>query len=334
MEILNTSLRLLAASQVLLFLLLFAASANPLRVRLSGGMLVLGIIGYLINSLFYDNLGWPVSLPLWFCAEMIPASLAVFVWVLFEEDERLPQWMGLCFVLNALVALWWLSNFIGREDFTLSRQLSYLAKALWVFVAITILWLGRELDLVEGRKKLRLVFISVLAALVLSVLLTEVLLGPAVPSWLEVPGMLLIFLTALGVNIAFVKTNPQFRLVGSVPVALEEQQDPVIFELLRRMEDERLYADHDLRVSTLAALLRVPEYQLRKKINQNLGYRNFNQFINKYRIKEAGARLLVERSTPVLTIALDVGFRSISSFNTAFQAQYGQTPTQHRSKHQ
>ena len=60
--------------------------------------------------------------------------------------------------------------------------------------------------------------------------------------------------------------------------------------------------------------------------------RNFNQFVNRYRIEEAGERLLSEARTPVLTIALDVGFRSISSFNTAFQAQFGVSPTQYRAQ--
>ena len=102
--------------------------------------------------------------------------------------------------------------------------------------------------------------------------------------------------------------------------------------LLHRMKNERLYADHDLRVAGLAQLLGVPEYQLRKRINQKLGYRNFNQFVNRYRIAEAGERLLENTQTPVLTIALDVGFRSISSFNTAFQAQYGVSPTRYRAE--
>jgi len=98
------------------------------------------------------------------------------------------------------------------------------------------------------------------------------------------------------------------------------------------MRSERLYADHDLRVASLASMLNVPEYKLRKKINQQLGYRNFNQFVNRYRIEEAGVKLREDMRKPVLSIALDVGFRSISSFNTAFQAQFGVSPTKYRSE--
>ena len=127
--------------------------------------------------------------------------------------------------------------------------------------------------------------------------------------------------------------NPNLILVGDPKelVISEKADDPIIDELLRRMQDERLYADHDLRVASLADIVGIPEYQLRQKINQNLGYRNFNQFVNRYRIEEAGQRLVEDSRSPVLSIALDVGFRSISSFNTAFQTQYGVSPTKYRS---
>jgi len=113
---------------------------------------------------------------------------------------------------------------------------------------------------------------------------------------------------------------------------IELGDDTHVDNLLARMQNERLYADHDLRVGSLADIIGMPEYQLRKKINQSLGFRNFNQFVNGYRIEEAGQRLLSEPRTPVLSIALDVGFRSISSFNSAFQAHFGVSPTAYRSQ--
>ena len=96
------------------------------------------------------------------------------------------------------------------------------------------------------------------------------------------------------------------------------------------MDDGQTYSDHNLRIADLAATLRVPEYQLRRTINRSLGYQNFNQFVNHYRIEAAARRLIAEPRTQVLAIALDVGFRSISSFNTAFRAQHQMTPTDYR----
>jgi len=117
---------------------------------------------------------------------------------------------------------------------------------------------------------------------------------------------------------------------SNIVSSVSEQYDPETKILFERMQRERLYADHDLRVGKLAVMLGLPEYQLRKRINQTLGYRNFNQFVNRFRIEEAGQRLCSDPRLPVLSVALDVGFRSISSFNTAFQNYFGMAPTAYR----
>lgn len=72
---------------------------------------------------------------------------------------------------------------------------------------------------------------------------------------------------------------------------------------------------------------------MRKQINQSLGYTNFNAFLNHYRV-EAARKRLVETSLPVLTIALDVGYGSIASFNRAFKEIAGVTPTAYRTQEQ
>ena len=67
-------------------------------------------------------------------------------------------------------------------------------------------------------------------------------------------------------------------------------------------------------------------------INQGLGHRNFNSFVNGYRIAEVKAALADPRQAevPVLTIALDAGFNSLGPFNRAFKAETGLTPTEYR----
>jgi AraC-like DNA-binding protein len=87
-----------------------------------------------------------------------------------------------------------------------------------------------------------------------------------------------------------------------------------------------------LTIGQLAKELDIQEYKLRQMINSQLGYRNFSDFLNSYRIKETAERLRDEtnKHLPILTIALDVGFRSLSSFNKAFKATFGQTPTEYR----
>ena len=71
------------------------------------------------------------------------------------------------------------------------------------------------------------------------------------------------------------------------------------------------------------------EAALRDLINQELGYRNFNDFLHHHRLQEAAERLARE-DLPVLTIALDCGYGSIGPFNRAFKQRHGVTPTEFR----
>jgi len=102
--------------------------------------------------------------------------------------------------------------------------------------------------------------------------------------------------------------------------------------LQRLMVAERAYRTEDLTVASLAARLAVPEYRLRRLINQRLGHRNFNAYVNGFRLDEARAVLAdpAQRELPVLSIALEAGFQSIGPFNRAFKGATGLTPTEYR----
>lgn len=109
-------------------------------------------------------------------------------------------------------------------------------------------------------------------------------------------------------------------------------EDRLAQALHRLMHEDRHYRSEDLTIARLAEHLAVPEYRLRRLINQRLGHRNFNAFINGYRLAEVRGALAdpAQREVPVLTIALDAGFQSIGPFNRAFKAATGLTPTEFR----
>ncbi len=114
--------------------------------------------------------------------------------------------------------------------------------------------------------------------------------------------------------------------------APDPAEDRLAHALQRLMVVERVYRTQDPTVASLAARLAVPEYRLRRLINQRLKHRNFNAFVNAYRLDEARAALAdpARRGLPVLTIALEAGFQSIGPFNRAFKAATGLTPTEFR----
>jgi AraC-like DNA-binding protein len=126
-----------------------------------------------------------------------------------------------------------------------------------------------------------------------------------------------------------VTTAPGPSIVAQDTGAADQR---LVDALMRLMADERIYRHDNITIGTLATKLAVPEYKLRRLINQRLGYRNFNVFLNNHRIEEAKAALAdpSQAEVPVITIAMDAGFQSLGPFNRAFKATTGVTPTEYR----
>ncbi len=324
----STALSLLAASQVGLFMVMLALSDNPKRVKFTGLMLMAGIVMYLVLPLVDLHFGVRSHSLVWLPGALTSSMLLLFVWFVFEEHEcRLPNVLIGLVTVSVITSIYYAAINVGIPGAPLWKQLLEL---FIVATALHIVNRGQDSDLVEQRFHARRLFITMLASTMLIVMTIDVLARFNPGSGLEGLQKTIAFLFAVAFNIYFVRQNPTVQLVAKAQPIQEKPEDPELIELLEKMRNERLYADHDLRVGGLAEIMGIPEYQLRKKINQELGYRNFNQFVNRYRIEEAGARLRENSRTPVLTVALEVGFKSISSFNTAFQAQYGVSPTKFR----
>lgn len=98
------------------------------------------------------------------------------------------------------------------------------------------------------------------------------------------------------------------------------------------MSVDHLYREPNLGIGALAARLQLPEHKLRRLINQGLGHRNFNAFLNTCRLADARRWLQdpAQQQTPIATIALDAGFQSLGPFNRAFKADTGMTPSEFR----
>jgi AraC-like DNA-binding protein len=128
---------------------------------------------------------------------------------------------------------------------------------------------------------------------------------------------------------------------ATVEPAIEEAEapaipvDPVLLEKIRTaMERDRLYREEGLTIAVFALRLGTTEHRLRRAINAGLGHRNFNAFLNAYRIADAKAALAdpSQAEVPVLTIAMDAGFGSLAPFNRAFKAETGFTPSDYRAR--
>ena len=98
------------------------------------------------------------------------------------------------------------------------------------------------------------------------------------------------------------------------------------------MEEEKLFCDEDLSLGRLSDALRLTKNQMSQFLN-TYHSKNFNNFVNEYRIKEAQKMLKEEPTRQILSIAVAVGFNSYSSFHSTFKKMTGFSPAGFRRKY-
>jgi AraC-like DNA-binding protein len=98
------------------------------------------------------------------------------------------------------------------------------------------------------------------------------------------------------------------------------------------MANDRVWKEEGLTIASLALRAGMPETQLRRLINDCLGYRNFPSYVNAHRIAAAKSRLSNpnEARVSISTIAYDIGFGSLGPFNRAFKEEAGVSPSEWR----
>lgn len=101
------------------------------------------------------------------------------------------------------------------------------------------------------------------------------------------------------------------------------------------MEQEEVYMDSELTLPILANKAGLSTHQVSQVINEHLG-QNFYAFVNDYRIKKAQQILLDPQfaKLAVVDLAIEVGFKSKSSFYDAFKKATNMTPTQFKKQGQ
>lgn len=203
-------------------------------------------------------------------------------------------------------------------------------------------------DLVEKRRQLRVFIVASAAAYGAVNAALQLLLNGGEPPALVGPANAIV-LAGIVVTVVWSLTQATgdelFAPGATAEIAPPDQPtessrsgaaDPAtrkLVEALKRlMAHERFYRHEGVTIGMLATRLDIPEYRLRRLINRELGYRNFNVFLNNYRIEEAKAALSdpTQAAVPITTIALDTGFQSLGPFNRAFKTETGVTPTEYR----
>jgi AraC-like DNA-binding protein len=263
----------------------------------------------------------------------------------FDDDFVPRPWHGVLWAAVA-VAQWLDASGVTRSaalERAIERTLSFTFPGL-ALLAVAQTLITWPADLVQGRRRLRLVVLIGASGQIVLDSFLSFLQQPSHPifSVTSVANTFVLFvlvgLSAWNLLEAGTQKGSILLPAANVPSSAPTKASDATIEpaLLRRLEQlmtvERIYRREGLTIKLLSVELGVPEYRLRQLINEALGYRNFNAFLNHYRIGEAKAALVdpEQVEVPVLTIAMDTGFQSIGPFNRAFKAATNLTPTEYR----
>jgi AraC-like DNA-binding protein len=202
----------------------------------------------------------------------------------------------------------------------------------FVVHALLRVYVGAGSDLVVARIRLRYGVLSVSGTVILFELLAELLLRGDALAMADKVHAAGVYLVSAGVSIAASLLRPEMLRPVRAP-APGLALDPVLTRRLDQLiEGDQVFRQEGLTIAALADRLGAPEYKVRQLINAQLGFKNFNAFLNSYRIREAQKVLLdpARRHLGIAQIAYEVGYRSLGPFNKAFKEMTGRTPTDFR----
>ena len=301
-----------------------------------GGLLALSVAVGSVTGVHSFDWMWPLQI----VAMGTPALLWIWASAIFDDDFQ-PGWReALAWALLPVIGVF---NLYARQRWI--GTLQGLLDLGFVLLAAGRALAGLRDDLLEPRRRLRRL-LATLAALYAAGQILMDITGPERPGGPSGRLVEAALLAALALTFALVGLRGESPLsrsraveprqpgpdVGRTPTIEGDQDDALLAGLTELMETEKAYRQEGFGLNTLVGALDVPEYRLRRLINQRLGHRNFSSFVNGYRLAEAMAALADPGQTdvPILTIALDTGFQSIGPFNRAFKTHTGMTPSAYR----
>jgi len=291
----------------------------------------------------------------------------LMVMALFGDVDRFRPVM---FLAPAAMCLCGIANTFRTKEFmpvlwTVTTTLQ-ATLAIWAVVIVIRSWKD---DLVESRRRLRGPFMVAVAFYILTLNGFDILemLGTT-PSWYPMFNAALFAAIVFGGALVFL--DPREAMFGAeaspadsrlapppsgLPLAPAAEpavkangngahiEGPAALDRAAKMDLDRLevlmshdlvWKEEGLTIASLALRAGIPETQLRRLINDCLGYRNFPSYVNAHRIAAAKSRLSDpgEARVSISTIAYDIGFASLGPFNRAFKEEAGVSPSEWRRK--
>lgn len=289
---------------------------------------------------------WPWRLLVHPAVQAVPGLFMVYCFLVFQEGNRFPIFLLVLFGLQILFeAIVLLPE--GGIEITIPTQVRNSLDALQLtFVGLGIYWTfkGWSDDLVDDRRLLRWLTITILGFLVLFALIIEnVFISGETIDTAQAQLLTQTVIATVLASVLIISVNFEYKSLfnwNRKVVGLSEAADQIDSAGLNAeyfdqvFVGKKLYRVSGLTISSLAKRLGQPEYRLRDFIKTELGHNNFNSMLHHYRITDACAQLVDPKNLnlSISVIATLIGYRSVTPFNKAFRERTGETPSEYRKR--
>ncbi len=223
----------------------------------------------------------------------------------YNTYADVPRWISLTIYVYAS----W--RYLSKANVT--RNMGWLKNCVRVFAAFQVLWL--------------LFLIPYIIPKVGNDLLDLV-------DWYPIYVPLAILVYWFGMNgywVGRVSRSPNkspTSVVENMPI---QQIEEFAQRIIQAVEVDQLYLDADLSLAKLSNYTGLGQKQISAILNQHL-HSNFNEFVNRYRVRAMEVRIRSEDFTQlsIAGIATECGFKSVATFQRCFKQVTGLTPSQYR----
>ena len=322
---LTEALRLAAASQLLLVVVLLLRDHRRSRVAPASSLFVACVVCYLVLPvLLHQAAPDPVRHLARAGALSIPFAFWLTARLYFDDGFQTKLLHGGLFL-----------GLLAARAAALPWKLASAGIAMAVIAdALRHIHSGASSDLLLSRLRLRYMVLLGTGVYALLVLVGEATVqrGSRADVLLSATNDVGLFLLVGGISVLVLRLEPDLLRAGVSREAPAELPTILKQRLERLIEEEQVFRTEGLTIGALAGRLGEHEYKVRQLINAQLGFRNFNAFLNHFRVREA-RKLLADpgqKQLGVAEIAYRFGYSSLGPFNRAFKEIVGQTPTEFR----
>lgn len=335
-EILSNGFRVTAVFLIMFFgIVLFQSEKVVFRKNIFV-LFLLTVIGYLMAYWEPIQSEKVVFTMFFFLSISLPFTFWLAAKALFDDNFKwtLKYWILSITIPIIMNLLYHLNELLSDSIYSNFKAVPYLISVLFILLVIYESIKNKDNDLVLSRLKKRNVFVIFSSFMALFSMYFFFVKDPMkLPVQMDLlqNGVICLFMAL------FFRSQFEYNNLWKVPT-IENVTNNSNFTIRKRIiqkieqlfSQEKMYRTEGITITFLSENIHEKEYQVRRAINQELGYTNFNAFVNHYRIKEA-CELMNQNSDKNFTfqeIAFKLGYKSIATFNRAFKNETGKTPSE------